>query len=140
MTAANLDEYGLVPVATFHIADRALKIEIINHEITKLERCIYAFLVDDVIVRIGSSKAKLRSRLRRCERDVTEALNGRKSSTPEWEAELWNNVLSPNKVGLVFARQGTMVRTPVGTFPAYQDEESILLGKHQPKLNRNMHR
>ncbi len=125
MTATNLDEYGLVPMATFYIVDRALKIEITNHEIAKLEKCIYAFLVDDVIVRIGSSKAKLGSRMRRSELDVTKALNGRKSSTPEWEAVLWNDVLRPNKVGLVFARQGTMVRIPVGTFPAFQDEESI---------------
>ena len=42
--------------------------------------------------------------------------------------------------GEVWARRGTEVETPVGKFPAYMDEESILLGKHLPPLNRSHHR
>jgi len=140
VTAAKLSEYGLVPVATVRIVDRRFTIEITNHEIVQLEKCIYAFLIGDTIVRIGSSKAPLRGRLKSWERDITNALNGRKSPSPDWEAKAWNEALTLHGSGLIFARQGTVVTTPIGTFPAYLDEESVLIGRHLPRLNRSKFR
>src|SRR5215470_10382233 len=61
-------------------------------------------------------------------------------NTPAWEAAGWRERLTLHAHGYVFARQGYTVTTPVGTFSAYLDEESILIGRHRPALNRNMHR
>lgn len=141
MTASKLSEYGLVPVATVRIDDSRFIIEITNPEIVQLEKCIYAFLVGDKIVRVGSSKGRLARRLKCWERDITNALRGQKSPAPAWEAKGWNDELSQHSGGIIYARQGTVVTTPVGTFPAYLDEESILIGNHYyPALNRNKHR
>ena len=140
MTAIQLSEYGFVPVATVRIADRRFIIEITNYEIAQLEKCIYAFLVGDIIVRIGSSKARLANRLKSWDRDVTKTLNGKKSSTPSEEAAGWDKELSQHGTGTIFARQGTVVTTPVGTFCAYLDEESVLIGRYLPLFNRSKHR
>jgi hypothetical protein len=63
-----------------------------------------------------------------------------KSCCPKSEADGWRACLEAAGHGEVFARQGTAVITPIGTFPAYLDEESILIGRHRPPLNRNTHR
>jgi len=115
-------------------------IEITDRAAVKLERCLYAFLVGDVILRIGSSKAPLIKRLRSWELHVTHALNGRKSSIPDWEAAAWNEELSTHGKGVIYARQGASVTTSVGKFDAYLDEESVLIGRHLPRLNRRKHR
>jgi hypothetical protein len=142
MTAAKLTEYGLKPVARFHIADKRLIIEITDNDAVQLDKCIYAFLIGDEIARIGSSKAPLKSRLKSYERDITNGLNGRKSPAPDWEIALWSEKLDRAGSGVIFAREGTIITTPVGTFPAYLDEESILIGRHHHEggLNRNKHR
>jgi hypothetical protein len=146
MTAAVLTKYGLALVARVHIADRKFIIEITDPETVKLEKCIYAFLIGGEIVRVGSSKAPLKSRLRNYELHITHALNGRRSPTPDQEAVRWSEILPDGRLGDIYARQGTMVTTPLGTFPAYMDEESLLIGKlfkefpHNHILNRNKHR
>jgi hypothetical protein len=140
MTEATLSEYGLVPVARVRIVDQTFVIEITNQEIAQLPKCIYAFLVGGTIVRIGSSKAILRTRFKSWERDLTNALNGRKSRTADWEAKAWNEELGRHGGGVIFARQGTEVSTRIGKFHAYLDEESTLIGIHLPRLNRSKHR
>ncbi len=59
MNAAKLKKYGLVPVARVRIEDRNLIIDITDPKTVKLEMCIYAFLIDGKVYRIGSSKAPL---------------------------------------------------------------------------------
>jgi hypothetical protein len=148
MNAAKLRKYCLVPVATCCIEDLKLKIEFTDLEAVKLEECIYAFLIDGKVVRIGSSKAKLEKRLRNYERDITNALNDRKSPAPAEEAELWSEKLPAGTSGIIYARQGWSVTTPIKTFKAYMDEESLLIGElfsdddlpHDQILNRNKHR
>ena len=134
-----LAEYGLVPVARVRIADRKLIIEITDHETVKLDKCIYAFLIGDEVARVGSSKAPLGSRLKDYQRDITKALNGGRYRE---EAPLWNEKLTRAGSGTIFARQGTLVTTPVGEFRTYLDEESVLIGRfhHVGSLNRNKHR
>src|SRR4051794_32737462 len=69
-----LAEYGLASVALVRMDGRRFTIEILNDEIAQLEKCIYAFVVGENVLRIGSSKARLRSRLKTWERDVSAAL------------------------------------------------------------------
>lgn len=146
MNAAKLTEYRLVPVATCCIEDQKLEIVVTDREAVKLEKCIYAFLIDGKVVRIGSSKAPLEKRLKSYERDISNALAGKKSPAPADEKEKWRKILSAGKSGIIYARRGTEVTTPIGKFPAYLDEESILIGKIFKELppdqilNRNKHR
>ena len=146
MNAAKLIKYGLVPVARVRIVDRNLIIDITDPKTVKLEMCIYAFLIEGKVYRIGSSKAPLENRLKDYERDISHALKKEKSPAPLEEAKKWRKALPPGSSGVIYARQGTMVKTPIGEFPAYLDEESVLIGKlfaeepHDHVLNRNKHR
>ena len=146
MNAAKLTKYCLVPVARVRIVDQNLIIDITDQKTVELEMCIYAFLIDGKVYRIGSSKAPLENRLKDYKRDITNALNGRKSPAPPEEAEKWKKILPAGRSGVIYARQGWSVTTPIKTFPAYLDEESLLIGemwKSTPNdhiLNRNKHR
>lgn len=135
-----LTSYGLVQVATFCIRETKFDIDISDPELAAREKCIYAFVVNGEIVRIGSSKGALRVRLKAWHRDVSAALGGRSSSTPPQEAAQWKRLMDEHGGGTIYARQGTQVSTPVGEFAAYMDEESVLIGRYRPKLNRSMHR
>ena len=146
MNAADLKKYGLKPVARVHLADRELIIDITDPETVKLRKCVYAFLMGGEVVRIGSSKSPLENRLKDYTRDISNALKGKKSPAPDQEARKWKERLPAGSSGVIYARQGTMVKTPIGEFPAYLDEESILIGRlfaEEPPdhiLNRNKHR
>jgi hypothetical protein len=148
MNAAKLAEYRLVPVATCCIEDQKLKIEFTDLEAVKLEKCIYAFLIDGKVVRIGSSKAPLETRLKNYMRDITRALNNEKSPAPPEEADLWLKKLPAGTSGTIYARPGWSVTTPIKTFNAYMDEESLLIEElfndrdltPDEILNRNKHR
>ncbi len=148
MTAAELTKYGLVPAAHVRIVDQNLIIDITDQKTVELEMCIYAFLIEGKVYRIGSSKAPLENRLRDYKRDITNALNGRKSPAPPEEAEKWKKVLPAGRSGVIYARPGTSVTTPMGTIHAYLDEESLMIGEifsdgdllPDQILNRNKHR
>jgi hypothetical protein len=79
-------------------------------------------------------------------RDISHALKDEKSPAPREEAKKWRRALPPGISGVLYARQGWSVTTPIKAFPAYLDEESILIGRMcettQPDriLNRNKHR
>mgnify|MGYP001267140802 FL=1 len=104
-----------------------------------LEKMIYVHTINKEIVRIGSSKNKLKNRMRAWERDVSKSLNHQKSSTPLWEAEKWKELLE-NQKGILYGRQGSVVKTNAGVFNSYLSEESYLIGKFSPKMNRSKHR
>ncbi len=138
-----LCKYGMKKVAVVQISDgNRFTITVTDADAAKLEKSVYAFLVGAKIQRIGSSKAPLRSRLRSWERYVTDRWQNPDgtSDTPRWEADGWRKCLEVAGYGEVYARQGTQVTTPVGQFFAYLDEESVLIGRHRPPLNRSMHR
>ena len=136
-----LEQLGFRRCARITLERTDFKVEIEDHDACSLTCCIYAFVIGDEIVRIGSSKAPLKSRIRSYEGYVGGRLKGRKTGTPEWEAQCWKSRLdSAGGVGWVFARRGTEVTTPVGKFPTYLDEESILIGRFKPPLNRSTHR
>jgi hypothetical protein len=138
-----LRAYGMKKVAEVRIADGSrFAISITDTVLASLETCIYAFLVGGKIMRIGSSKAPLWKRLRSWERLVTARWQNPDgpSDTPQWEADGWRKCLEDYGCGEIHARQGTEVTTPVGVFCAYLSEESVLIGRHRPSLNRSMHR
>ncbi|MEM8800567.1 MAG: hypothetical protein AAGF15_10865, partial [Pseudomonadota bacterium] len=75
------------------------------------EYSIYAFLDrEGAFVRIGSSKGKLRNRMKACVRDLTNATHGRKSPSADWEPAKWQEIGG----GKIIARRGSLVSTPVG--------------------------
>jgi hypothetical protein len=133
--------YGLTQVGEIELPDeRTFAIRLVLQEAGDWEKAIYAFLVGNQIMRIGSSKGRLRSRFNGWNRDVTNRLRGRESSTPEWEAAAWRECLQRHGGGEVFARVATSVTTPIGTFAAYMDEESVLINRYHPPLNRHTNR
>ncbi len=129
MTAEDLTNYRLVPVAHVRIEDQNLRIDITDQETVKREKCIHAFVIGGKVVRVGSSKAPLEKRLKSYVRDISHALKGEKSPAPPKEAEQWSKQLPAGISGDIYARQGWSVTTPIGTFHAYMDEESILIGE-----------
>ena len=78
--------------------------------------------------------------IRRYELDILKALQGKKINASEWEAKEWKKRLNENVLGHLYAREGTVVETPVGKINTYLDEESHLIGKHLPPLNRSNHK
>ena len=133
-----LEEYKFKKIGSFHI-DKNNFIVDYEEQFGEMDQCIYIHVIDNKIVRVGSSKNKLKSRMKSWERDVSKALNGEKSSTPLWEAELWRKKLN-NKKGDLYFRQGWITKTPIGKFNSYLSEESYLIGKFQPEMNRSKHR
>lgn len=127
--------YGLNVAGSVRIENDEFLIDVSDHNLVREERCIYAYVAADEIVRIGSSKAPLSIRLGAWRRDVTNALQGRKSPTPKAESDGWRSVLSAGP-GLILARVGTIVTTPVGEINAYLAEEAALIAKHRPRFCR----
>jgi len=138
---ATLLSYGLEHIADVVMTDaNVLLITVTKPEATMWEKAIYAILIGGKIMRIGSSKGRLGNRLNAWTRDISGRLAGRKSPTPGWEAAQWKEHLRRAGGGLFYARPGTVISTRVGTISAYLDEESHLIGKHMPPLNRSKHR
>ena len=133
MSAETLFNYAMQRIATVRIEGNKFIIDITDRSAESLEKCIYSFLVGDEILRIGSSRGKLKSRLRAWQNDVSNALTGKSFRTPPEEAAIWKSALAKHGTGQFFARSGTEVRTPVGTLNVFLDEESVLIGRHQPR-------
>ena len=133
-----LKEMNFERIGRFFIKKNKFIVEC-DEKYLELEKMIYIHTIDNEIIRVGSSKNKLKIRMKSWERDVSKSLNGEKSSTPLWESKMWDNLLK-DKVGILFGRKGTIVSTPVGEFNSYLSEESFLIGKFLPKMNRSKHR
>jgi hypothetical protein len=131
--AVKLRGHGMVRVGRIELSnDHTFSIVIELAEAAHWEKAIYGFVVGDKIQRIGSSKAKLEIRFKRWTDDVTASLRGKHDPTPAQEAEGWRDCLRKHGPGEVYARIGHCVTTPVGTFPAYKDEEAVLIERYNP--------
>jgi hypothetical protein len=139
MSKTQMEGYGFTLLGGVRVEGNDFVIAIADANLAGQTMCLYAVLIGDDIVRIGSSKAPLSSRMRSWQRDVSGALAGRKTSTPASEAAGCRKLLA-DRDGAIFARKGTLVATQIGTFNAYLAEESYLIGLHRPKQNRSMHR
>lgn len=144
---SDLEEYGFECFATASIdTDKGAFSIVINDEaIGNLEEALYAFLIDDEVVRIGSSLRPLRNRMREWGKDVSRRLQctdaTKKMRTPWREAQAWQTLMADGKIALVFGRAGTLISTPAGKdFSAYLSEESHLIRKHLPALNWSKYR
>jgi len=133
-----LEEYKFKNIGNFYIANDNFIVDY-EDKFGEIDQCIYIHTIENKIIRIGSSKNKLRLRMKSWERDVSKALKKEKSNTPIWEAELWREKLL-NKKGILYFREGWTIETPVGKFNSYLSEESYLIGKFQPEMNRSKHR
>ena len=133
-----LKKYKFIKIGSFYIHKNNF---IVNYDnkFNEIEQSIYIHVIDNKIMRVGSSKNKFKIRMKSWERDVSKALKGQKSSTPLWEAEIWRKKLS-NKIGDLYFRKGWEIETPVGKINSYMSEESFLIGKFKPEMNRSKHR
>ena len=126
--------YGLKPVGTIRIIENDFIVEIIDPQIVDQTRCIYAFLVGDEVVRAGSTQKQLRIRMREWQRDVSKALKGLKSATPQKEAIIWREILPKGARGKIYARMGLCTQTAFGQLNIFHVEEAALIAKFQPRL------
>ena len=138
-------DYGMREVARVALPERtSFRVTLTDGSAGAWTCSVYAFVIGDEICRIGSSKGPLAKRLAAWQRDLSARLANMeavaKMATRAEEAALWRQRLELCGNGVVLARPGTMVRTPIGEISAYLDEESVLIGRHRPKLNNSMHR
>jgi hypothetical protein len=138
----NIDQYlkkmGFKEMGKFFIKNKQFIVEC-DEEFLSLKKMIYIHTIDGEILRVGTSKNELRSRMKSWETDVTKSLNNQKSGTPILEGQEWNKLLK-NKTGILYGRQGTVIKTPVGEINIYLSEESYLIGKHQPIMCKDRSR
>ena len=100
-----LQKYGLVRIGRIELSDDLIFSIIFELDEAKTwQKSIYAFVVGGEIKRIGSSNYYLRDRFRKWNHDVTNALRGKRSDTPSWEAEEWRKCLQAHNGGEVYAR------------------------------------
>ncbi len=135
MSQSRIIECELRHIGTVSLYDDSFRINLHDASLLSAVECVYAFTVEDEVVRVGSSKAPLGKRFKAWERDVSRALNGLPSPTSQLEADGWRARLSVS-AGKVYARPGTLVCTPVGTFRAYLDEERALIQELRPVFCR----
>jgi hypothetical protein len=140
MSAADLSRYGMRRIGTVQIVDAKFTVALSEVAAGDLQRCIYAYLVGDEILRIGASKGKLKLRLKAWQADVSKALAGDYSRTPQREMEIWREMLSKHGTGDLYARVGTVATTPVGVFNLYQIEERELIKIHEPRCCNDVKR
>ncbi len=133
-----LETYQLKRIADFRIKGNTFLIETTDFATVGLSGCIYAFVINGEIVRVGSSARPLKMRLSEWMRDVSKSLEGGRSPTPTDEAERWRRAVTHDSDCAIYARQGTCVTTTVGSFTAYLDEERIIIAQHRPRLNRSL--
>lgn len=112
--AALAETYGMVPVCDFGIADDGTcSLKIGDSDTASRGYGIYIWLIDDEIVRIGSSKAPLIKRMRSHSRWMELRLLGQcRVSDPDklkkqtHEARRWQQALQGGKLATAWARQG----------------------------------
>ncbi len=139
---ATLQRYQFQRIASFGLEDSKFAIRLVDQDASHWIQSVYAFVINDEIVRIGSSKKSLGDRLKQWSNNVTAAFAGNYNATPQIEADLWREELQTFGDGQIWARKGTPFRTPLSEdlLSAYQDEERFLISRHKPRLNRGSHR
>lgn len=119
-------------------------------DVARMRRILYAWVLADTIVRIGSSDGIFYSRFFEAgnvmsgrEKYVTPAIQAypaqyRESGTQKDEAQLWVTLFRHGGGhGLIYAKCAEFVRPPGKKKPVCP-EESVLLRRHRPALNRSL--
>jgi len=131
-------EMNFQVIGEFFIKDSNFHIEC-EERFLSMDKFIYVHTIDNQIVRVGSSKGKLQNRMKSWERDVSKSLKGIKSPTPLWEGERWKELLKNNS-GVLYGKQGSLVKTDVGEINTFLSEESYLISELLPIMNRSKYR
>ena len=143
---ATLEEYRMEKFAEMRFSDELESlIEFTNDSIAQTPCGVYVWVIEGEIVRIGSSKEKLRSRIRGAGRWLQHRLQGTAKTKDEirrqkeladalrWKKRLYKT----GRHAEVWGRGGTIVRTPIGEINTYLAEENALLQRHKPALNNS---
>jgi hypothetical protein len=135
-----LTGYGFQRVSSFRIEAEKFALEPLAREFARWTHSLYAFVINNEIVRIGSSQGKLRARLGGWSSDVSAALRGEFKSTGADEVALWSAELQRHLKGDIWARRGTIFRSSfIDTeVSGFREEEYYLIAKHLPRLNRSL--
>lgn len=126
-----------------------LEIQWTNETAAQSERAIYAWFIDEKLVRIGSSKGKLFYRTKQTKGWLNGFYRGNPNRKKDSryksnlnDANNWRNALSHSeeKVARCYGRTGQFVETPIGPVNTYLAIENVLIERHKPMLNRSSHR
>jgi hypothetical protein len=135
----DFDRTAFQSVASLTInSDRSgVAIDILDVELAQLAGVVYICLsAEGDLLRVGTTKHGVGSRLRQYPRHINRALIGEKSPTPIWEARQW---LAHVDDGLLtFAvHQPPLVESVVGLIRPYLDIEREMILKFRPAMNRS---
>lgn len=145
----HISAYGMVRFAEFRLDDDlSAVLTITDSETAARAGAIYAWLIDEKIVRLGSCQSTLDRRMRDAAKWLQSRLRGTVRTTNEVrrrrelvDAQRWKIRLHrTQKFAEVWGRQGTMVPTPLGEINAYLSEENWLLKTLKPPLNNSHYR
>ncbi len=103
MSTSELINIGFSKFGEFLIKENEFIIDIHDHSLKELNKCVYAFTRGEEILRIGSSKSPLKKRMNASQRAVSRALQLKKSHTSLSEAEKWREKLSKD-VGVIYVK------------------------------------
>lgn len=134
-----LTRMGFRVVGRFAWRDGALEADV-EDDAARWEKCIYVIVIGGEIVRVGSCKGPLRKRIRSYRGYIGRSLErgGVGTQTPLWKAEAWRDrLVAAGGEGQVWARQGTVVETPVARLNIFLAEEAALIERYRPPLNRS---
>jgi len=143
---ATVESYGFVKLASLGLSpDGEASISILDPSLCASPKGIYAWIIGDVLARIGSTQAPLADRARQQGRWITLRLQNKSKlkNMQRRERELadalrWKALLDANAgQGEMWGRPGTVVTTPVGEISTYLAEENVLLRRHRPPLNNS---
>ena len=133
-----MNQMNFKKIGKFYIRNKKFIVEYDQKHSTS-EKMIYIHVIDNEIVRVGSSKNKFKYRMERWEKDITRLLNNKKHDSSVNEGDEWVNLLN-NRIGTLYGRRGSSINTPVGEINIYLSEESYLIGKHQPIMCKDRSR
>lgn len=136
---ATLTAYRFTEACAFRRHGNDFQIDPLPDDMGALTHTVYAFVINDEIVRIGSSQGTLKARMKAWSNDVSAAFRGKFQPTSEDEASLWADELQRHGGGMIWARQGTIFPSTVADFmiSGFREEEYHLIRKHHPRLNRS---
>ncbi len=148
LASSILHSYQFVPFAEMSLHNNHAIMKITNSQIAQQVKGIYAWVYDEEIVRIGSSKDSLEKRILGHGRWIEMRLQGiTKVSNPERvqkelaDAQRWRSLLeNEGSKATVWGRSGTIVTSPIGELNIYLAEENKLLERHKPPLNNSFFR
>lgn len=136
---ATLTAYGFRQTSAFRRRGDIFQNDALPDDVAAWTHSIYAFVINDEIMRIGSSQGTLKARMKGWSDDVSAAFKGHYRPTTAEEASLWADELLTHGEGTIWARQGSLFRSTIADFAisGFREEEYHLIRKHSPRLNRS---